>query len=287
MGRPRGGETTKQFLKAAPLPTHGKTYAVVSHTDIIDNSLALLKKEGFTVTREMYRSDLNAKVAQGIYHLIHNSAPNDPEMGMMFAWTNSYDKTTSFQCGIGAHVFVCANGLIHGDMSSYKRKHTGNANADIASHITTQIGLGNNKFKELVIAKDTMKTFKMDKTKQAELAGRLYIDEKLLDSQQLSIVKSEMNNPSYNYGVDPDTAWMFYNSVTHAFKKTHPRNWMSYQSKFHKFMESQTKAVKGLNNRDTPDPQVQSIDNMDLDNLHDSRMIKNQTSMNDEPTFNL
>lgn len=271
MGTPRSRDTTKQFLESAPLPQHGASYTVVPHKDVIDNAIKILNQEGFTITREIYKASLNANVAQGIYHLIHDSAPNDPEMGMMFAWTNSYDKTTSFQCGIGAHVFVCANGLIHGDMASYKRKHTGNANNEISNHISRQINKGNNMFKELVLAKNAMKVFQLTLTKQAELAGRLFIEEKLLDSQQLSIVKSEMSKPSYNYGVDADTAWMFYNNVTHAFKKTHPRNWMSHQSKFHEFMESAIKSAHVPQNRDVATT---------IDEMHDDAP-ENLASMED------
>ena len=67
---------------------------------------------------------MNAKVAQGVYHL---ASTEDEEMGMMFAWTNSYDKSTRFQCAVGAFVNVCSNGMLCGDMANYARKHTGKA----------------------------------------------------------------------------------------------------------------------------------------------------------------
>ncbi len=264
MGHPKAKETTRAWLESAPLPKHGKTYTVVSHKEVIDGSIKNLNKLGFTVTRELYKANMNAKVAQGIYHLAHSSAPSDTEMGMMFAWTNSYDKSIRFQCGIGAHVFVCANGLIHGDLSSYSRKHTGTANADIALSIATQIGLANNKFTQLVKDKNDMKDFKLSITTQSELLGRLYIEEKILDSQQLSIVKSEIEDPSFNYGVDPDTAWMFYNNVTHAFKQTHPRNWMDHQSKFHSFMSGEVLSAHVPQPKDsantTPSDDIEMVD---------------------------
>jgi len=243
---------------------------------VIEGSIKNLNKLGFTITRESYRANINAKVAQGIYHLAHSSAPSDSEMGMMFAWTNSYDKSIRFQCGIGAHVFVCANGLIHGDLSSYSRKHTGTANADIALSIATQIGLANNKFTQLVKDKNDMKDFKLSVTQQSELLGRLFVEEKILDSQQISIVKSEIEDPSFNYGVDPDTAWMFYNNVTHALKKTHPRNWMDHQSQFHSFMSGI------LLNVHTPQPKDLANTNPTID---EAELDENQTSMADLDDF--
>ena len=99
-------ETTKDYLIKAPLPTHGKSYTVVSHQQVIDNTLKLLTDSGFEVEREMYRASLNANVAQGIYHIkpLNTSDTdilNEEEVGMMFAWTNSYDKSVRFQSAIG------------------------------------------------------------------------------------------------------------------------------------------------------------------------------------------
>ena len=263
MGHKKSTTTTKSYLESAPLPQHAKTYTVVSHKEVMDLTETLLNKQGFTITTELYKTNMNAKVAQGIYHINHNTASNDSEMGMMFAWTNSYDKSTRFQCGIGAHVFVCNNGLIHGDLATYGRKHTGTANADISSHIVSQIGMANHKFNELVKDKTTMKDFSLSKKRQAELLGRLFADESILDTQQLSIVKAEMKDPSYTYGVDPDTAWMFYNHVTHALKETHPRNWMDSQGKFHTFMSSEIYSAVGIKPQDTPI--VIDEDDYDLD----------------------
>ena len=45
---------------------------------------------------------------------------------------------------------------------------------------------------------------------------------------------------------------MFYNHVTHAFKQTHPRNWMENQAKFHKFMTSEILNNHGTKHQDTP-----------------------------------
>jgi hypothetical protein len=204
-------------------------------------------------------------------------------MGMMFAWTNSYDKSTRFQCGIGAHVFVCSNGLIHGDLSTYGRKHTGNADSDIASHIAAQIGLANHKFKQLVAHKDILKGLTLSTTAQAELLGRLFVEEELIDSQQLSIVKNEMEKPSYNYGVDPDTAWMFYNNVTHALKKTHPRRWMDKQGKFHKFMESEIISAYTQYPKDSPPIEDILLEEIDMD----AEIKRRQMTMDNIEGFSL
>jgi hypothetical protein len=180
---------------------------------------------------------------------------------MMFAWTNSYDKSTRFQCGIGAHVLVCANGIIHGDIANYGRKHTGTANADIALSIASQVSHAAHSYNQLITDKNNFKNINLSIKEQSELLGRLFIEEKLLDTQQMSCIKAEIGDPTYNYGVDPDTAWMFYNHVTHAFKQTHPRNWMSNQAKFHEFMTSELLSNAAIQFRDT----VEDEDDMEVE----------------------
>ena len=143
----RATETTQVFLENQPLPNHGKSYTVVSHKEVIENTKKLLEDSGFTIRRELYRANMNAQVAQGVYHIypsqsINDNIVNENELGMMFAWTNSYDKSTKFQCAIGAYVMVCSNGMMCGDMMNFKRKHTGSAGHDIVMQLSNQIKNG-------------------------------------------------------------------------------------------------------------------------------------------------
>ena len=112
--------TTAERLTAVPLPNHGGRYSVVSHGHIISESKSQLSKAGFSIDKELYKMSLDGQMAQGIYHLKHGS---DPDMGLMFAWSNSYNKMMRFKCAIGAHVFICANGVVSGDMANYARKY--------------------------------------------------------------------------------------------------------------------------------------------------------------------
>lgn len=61
-----------------------------------------------------------------------------------------------------------------------------------------------------------------------------------------------MNKPSYNYNCDLENAWTFYNNITHALKTSHPRNWMSDQQEFHKFMTSELLSNVQLHVSDNP-----------------------------------
>ena len=48
----RATETTQVFLENQPLPSHGKSYTVVSHKEVIENTKKLLEDSGFTIRRE-------------------------------------------------------------------------------------------------------------------------------------------------------------------------------------------------------------------------------------------
>ena len=263
MGYNKPKETTRNYLENAPLPNHGKSYTVISHKQVIDNTIQLLADSGFVIQKELYRANMNANVAQGIYHIlpintVDPTIMEEKELGMMFAWTNSYDKSTRFQCAIGAYVMVCHNGMVAGDMMNFRRKHTGSADHDIRMQISNQIKNGEKYYKRILTDRDAMRNTELSLQEQAEIAGRLYINEDILDAAQMSCVKAELEKPTYDYQCDQENAWTFYNHVTHALKKAHPRDWLSDSQNFHDFMTA--RVLSKMN--------ITMNDELDLSNLN-------------------
>ncbi len=268
MGYKKPTEVTKALLESASLPNHADSYTVISHKFVMDNTVKLLNDSGFTITKEIYRANQGANVAQGIYYITPTTTDyminNESELGMMFAWTNSYDKSIRFQCSIGAYVMVCANGMVCGEMN-FARKHTGTADLDIISQISSQIKNAEKTFKRILADRDALKNVVLSKRDQAQLAGRLYYEEELLEPTQLTVIKSEMEKATYNYNVDQENAWAFYNHVTHALKKTHPRTWLSNTKDFHDFMTTEFLSNSKFNINDTV--KIADFDVM-IDNNH-------------------
>ena len=258
MGYNKPKETTRNYLENAPLPNHGKSYTVISHKQVIDNTIQLLTDSGFIIQKEIYRANMNANVAQGIYHIlpintVDPTIMEEKELGMMFAWTNSYDKSTRFQCAIGAYVMVCHNGMVAGDMMNFRRKHTGSADHDIRMQISNQIKNGEKYYKRILADRDAMRNTQLSLQEQAEIAGRLYINEDILDAAQMSCVKAELDKPTYDYQCDQENAWTFYNHVTHALKKAHPRDWLSDSQNFHDFMTARVLSKMNITMNDALD----------------------------------
>jgi hypothetical protein len=267
MGYKRPQETTRTYLESAPLPNHGGSYTVVSHSDIINTTQKLFNDLGLKVDRELYRANVDAKVAQGVYHIspLSNDGTTDKELGMMFGWTNSYDKSVRFQCAVGAYVMVCNNGMVAGEMS-FARKHTGSADYDITEQINKQLGSVDKHFGQIIADRDSFRKTDLSIKEQSELVGRLYCDKDILDLNQISIVKQEIKKPSYDYQADQDNAWAFYNHVTHALKKTHPRSWLSDSQKFHKFMVDDVLGQMGIKKSDA------LLDIVDLEMEEDNQL---------------
>lgn len=234
------GFITKDVLIQTPLPQHGKSYTVIPHKWIIDKATFELKLAGFNVKHELYKATENGQVAQGMYLLDHMA---DPDMGMMFAWSNSYDKSRRFKCAIGAHVFVCMNGVISGDMASFARKHQGTADQEASDMIEYQVSKANEYFDRLIDDKNFLVNKNITKRVQAEIIGRLFLEEKALTLTQMGIIEREIKNPSTDFGVDPDSAWVLYNHVTHALKESHPSIYLENHQKVHKIFLDHMKRV--------------------------------------------
>jgi hypothetical protein len=247
--------TSEQSLKVVSLPQHGETYTVVSHGFIIDETRRQLEEHGFEIKTEMYNSNINGEVAQGVYHLSHAT---DPELGLMFAWANSYDKTMRFRCAIGGYVFVCSNGMIAGDMSNYGRKHVGEAKDEVKAHIAQQVTGAQNYYDELVKAKEKMKSITVSDSDIALLMGKLYFTDSTITSSQLIVVKNQFKTPAHNYGTNEDSLWTVYNHITFALKQSHPKTWMEDQKALHKTVKELF--LSKLNTEDTDPNQLSLLD---------------------------
>jgi len=227
----RSVNATKDYLTSVSLPQYeGDSYTVISHGFVIDKTLEELKNKGFEIERELYRCNKSANIAQGVYHLKYGS---DPEMGMMFAWSNSYDKTMRFKCAIGGYVFVCMNGMVSGNMGSWARRHSGTADVETSAMITDQIANADVYYNQLVQDKIEMKNVILTPRQQAEIMGRIYFEHGLLSSEQLSIVKAESKKPTFDYNADKDSLWQLYNGITLSLQKSHPKTWMDQQRMIH------------------------------------------------------
>jgi hypothetical protein len=225
-------DTNLESLLSAEVPLKTKSYSPIPHRQVIDMTYELLDKNGFSITKGTYRSGSAGKTGQANYLINHGT---DPEMGLMVAWQNSYDKSMSFKFAIGAEVFICSNGMVRGDLGAYRRKHTGGAYSEATDQIRFFVERAEEHYAALVEAKQKLKTIECSRKWASELLGRLFVEEDILNTEQMSVVKKQLEKPSFDYGTDNATAWDMYNHVTHALKTSHPSQWMKNHAVSHDF----------------------------------------------------
>jgi hypothetical protein len=225
-------EYGKAHLISVALPAHGDTYTVISHESVIDMSITALVNAGFTIVKEEYRATADGQIAQGIYKLNFNS---DPELSMMFAWTNSYNKQVRFKCGVGAYVNKTGTVMVCGDIGSWSRKHTGTADTETQETIDEQVANAHMYYDQLCADKTAMESITMNKRKQAQMLGILFAEYQILTTEQASIIRDQMKRPSHVYS-DSNSLWAFYNYVTIALQQSHPKTWMEDQRILHMFI---------------------------------------------------
>ena len=227
-------ECTKAHLVSVPLPNHGATYTVISHQSVMDYVYTELAAAGFGVVSEEYRCTADGQIAHGIYKLNFN---NDPELSMMFAWTNSYNKQVRFKCGVGGYINLTGTTMVCGDMGSWARKHTGTADEETVKTIQDQIANAHMYYNQLCSDKESMKGITLNKRKQAQLLGILFAEYQILTTEQSSIIRQQMDRPSHVYA-DSNSLWAFYNYVTIALQHSHPKTWMEDQRVLHYFIST-------------------------------------------------
>jgi hypothetical protein len=228
--------TTKNVLLNAEIPTETRTYKPITHQQLMDLTLESIHGAGFTLDKELYSASPDGLVANGKF-TISNVA--DKEMQLQIGWQNSYNKTLSLKFAIGASIFICQNGAVHGDMGSFKKKHMGTVQEFTPSAITDYIKQAGDTFRKMQIERESMKQIELSKRVQAELVGRLMLEEQLISSMQVNQIAAELTSPTYDYGA-PGSLWELYQFTTQTMRETHPRFWIGDHMKAHNFFVNET-----------------------------------------------
>ena len=226
--------TTRELVLSTPLPEETKTYKPISHEQLIDLTLNSIQSAGFQLNQELYTWSNGGNIATGRY-TISNVA--DSEMQLQIGWQNSYDKTLSLKFAIGTYVFICSNGMVSGDYGAFKKPHKGHIQTFTPNAITEYIKQAGDAFTRIQRERETMKNIELTKRTTAALVGRLFVEEKLINTLQLNIIAKEIEAPTYDYKA-PGSVWELYNHVTHSLKESSPRLSMSDHIKAHSFFVS-------------------------------------------------
>lgn len=220
-------------LAEYPLPQYGESYAVIPHDFVAQKAISTLESKGLAVSQESYRACLNGNVVQGNYYI----RQSDDELGMLFSWTNSYNKSLRFRCSMGAYVLVCLNGMVGSiAMTEFGRKHTGTAKEEAEQAIVKQIEESSRYYQLLIEDKQVMKRIRVPEKLKNEILGSLFFENEILTSEQMNIIKNQFNKPSFDYKSPKDSLWTMYNHITFSLRRSHPSKWLTDQRFVHGFI---------------------------------------------------
>jgi hypothetical protein len=258
-------------LISVPLPQHAATYTVISHQFVIDYAKQQLTAAGFIIVDEEYRCTADGQIAQGVYKLNFNS---DPELSMMFAWTNSYNKQVKFKCVVGAYINNTGSVMISGEVGSWVRKHMGTADIETKDIIDNYISNANLYYDQLCADKAVMETITLNRRRQAQMLGILFAEYSILTTEQASLVRDQMKKSIHVFS-NSDSLWAFYNHVTSALQLSHPRTWMEDQRILHMFITEISKVTPVAKVEEPVEELVEEV----VDPLY---VVPNQTNILDQ-----
>lgn len=231
---------TESYLRSVTLPNHANSYTVISHGFIIDNVKQQLANNNLTILNESYKIANNGDIAQGSYVI---KPANDTDLGILFSWVNSYNKKVKFQCIAGATAsptLPYSATYIPGNIGSFVRKHTGNADQEAIQHIHDQINQCSLYYNTIVRDHENFSKLILGKEKHAEILGLLYFIDKLLTPTQSSTIVNNIKDPLLP---SLNSLWDLYTHVSIALRKSHPLDWISNHIAIHTYMNKIFKSL--------------------------------------------
>ena len=199
---------------AQPVPVQTESYTPVSCQLIFETVDKLAKEMNLTVTKEEFLLHGNGqKQRLRFFFGVENS-----EFIRELVIINSYDKSIALRAASGTSVFVCSNGTILGDIKIY-RKHTGTVDEEIENFLRDCFVNMLEIYQYAQETKDRYANVYLDAQDIGTILGRLFYEYGYLSSSQLNIVKNQFEKPSFDYGVDENSLWAFYQHLTYALTR--------------------------------------------------------------------
>ena len=224
----------REELFAIPLPTETDSYTPVSNKFILDTIDYMAKTMGLSLEAERFNSAKQGNMVVGNL----NYEGTDPDMGLKIAFKNSYDKSRSFSIAAGSTVWVCLNGMIHGQIVM-NRVHTGEARSIVRQQIHMAFEAMIEEYNRMITIRSELKETPMLREEAQAVVANLFFQEETISSVMLNIIKTEWNKQNSNFAPINSqyfTAWDCYNHITESLKRSHPSDYINNHISVHKAM---------------------------------------------------
>lgn len=219
----------------APIPAATETYSPIAHSEFLSELRTKLSDNSYAVKGQRLFVNGSGTKLVGFYDVddLRQETPDDFGFRMSIGFKNSYDKSMSAALVVGATVIICSNGMVSGDLITFRRKHTGNVLELLREKMQQAVLSMNSSFARLVADAEIMKSYELTPRQKAEILGVMYFEKEIVTPNQLSVVKKELITSENFRG---NTVWDLYNNVTVALKKSHPLRYVEDHIRLHDFM---------------------------------------------------
>jgi hypothetical protein len=219
----RASNPVRQRLLNLEPPRATRTYAPVSNRNLYQQAIEAIDAEGLHVIDELWTSAFKDQVMT--CRLIIQTPNSD--ICRTLAFGNSYNKMRSVQFAAGATVMACANGIFMGDVSTFKRRHH-HGNYDRINHAAEyQVSNLVREFERIKQLQEKLQD-RMLTIEGAAAIGGVIAKRGILTPHMLADYFRELDM-SYNFAFHDNkgTAWMAYNNMTQALKRSNGFNIIS------------------------------------------------------------
>jgi hypothetical protein len=172
-----------------------------------------LATAGLIVDRELFSS--NGNVSVGNHYISYGT---DENVGIVFTWVNSYDKSTRFHCSIGLHFKDNDGVMMTSDMAFFMRKHTGTADIEMVEAVNNQVARVSDFYNELMTRKSNLELLTVSRDEMGDIIGRAFIND-YLKADQLTATKHYYESLKK----DEITYWEAYFTLASSIKHSHPK----------------------------------------------------------------
>lgn len=203
---------TQEDLLQVTIPKETKTYVPVSHESMINLVREELDKRSIKIKDERFSANRGGLQMFGQFTLEGGNKEQDLNLG----FRNSYDKSMQLGFVAGSRVIVCSNMMFSGDFKS-AHMHNAGIKDELQKIVVQTVDSLEINFKQIQKDSKKLKSVKVDRYKIAEILGDLFLNEEILTTTQLQIIKSELK---LQENFKAETMWDIYNHTTEALKKS-------------------------------------------------------------------
>lgn len=221
---------TEQEVRDLPMT------GLVSYSEVIDETYRLLEQKGLTVKNTIYKPNSNGDTVTAIYIL------NDIEEGKLdglqpsITWTHSYHKAIRFSCNTScideSSEIMLVTGLKSEPAKARRSSDADKYRIEIFEDLELEISFCKDEFKKISDFKELMESKSCSISTASITLGVLYLEEDILTTSQVSIVKDYLKTINLVNG------WDMYKAFGEALKESHPKLYLqNYINMYNLFKE--------------------------------------------------